>query len=676
MAIAERLEKALPEPDKTKPPPNVEERMARGRGRMRDGASERNLPLKFWRGNQYVFKGEDGILVNQNTITLNNGQGKPRWRVRQVRNLFVDVVAHEVSAATQRIPSYEVNPSTSDPEDISAARLGEKVARYGYDKWNLRSVSERVVTYAVVADEGFAWPFWDSSIGPFHLDAEGSIGEGEVGIRVFGPNEVYWEPGLKFDESRWHAVEQARSVEDVYAMEGYQGGVLTPDAAHDVDGIEHNRYTQHTKLVLVTEYLERPSAKNPQGRWLTLANKKVIVPERPYPCTDSDGNAVDEPVLHKLSYFTDPDSDRDMGLGRHLIDPQRTINDCINKMLEWKNLAMNPQVIIRNGEFKQRLTDEPGAVYHAVGSGEVTWRPVPDMPAALNNIKAEAVEDMARIAAQNDIPSQVESGRGIQALIEKDQNRRASFIANVAEFHSRLMRHCLYLVQKHYTEPRLLKIRGLYAAERITGFKGAQLRGQADVSVFPGSLEPRSRANIEQKILNFADRGWISPEAAMAAINGGTAEALILSYEQDVGRASEIIQKIREGPEVLFNQPDRPRVGDEVQRDPVTGMPMIDPATGQPPTVPGWMPRPFDRVSIHKTVFEDHMKTSEWDLFSPEQKEAELLYYEEILNIEARNAAREAAMQQQMASDLGTANAARPPSAEMPDQPGAQDAPA
>src|SRR5687768_12334899 len=153
MAIADRLKKTPPE-DPTKVPTPVDERMARGRARMKDGSSARNECLKFWRGDQYVYRGDDGVLVNQSTITLPNGRRKPRHRVRQVRNLIADVGAHEVCAATQRVPSYEVNPSTSDPEEISAAKLSGKVARFGYDKWNVRAVTEKVVTYAVVADEG------------------------------------------------------------------------------------------------------------------------------------------------------------------------------------------------------------------------------------------------------------------------------------------------------------------------------------------------------------------------------------------------------------------------------------------------------------------------------------------------------------------------------------------
>jgi hypothetical protein len=675
--LAERAKGVLTPKDqesRVKVPQAIEDKMKRGRARMREGATQRNECLEFWRGNQYVYRGDDGILVNQNTITLANGRGKPRHRVRTTRNLIFDIVAHEVSAAIKRVPGYEVNPTKSDPETLSAARLSGKVAYYGYDKWSLRQMVKRVITYAVVADEGFAWPFWDSSVAPFYTDDDGSVyGQGEIGIRILGPNEVYWEPGLKFDESRWHAVEQARTLESVYQMEGYSGPPkLTPDATAD-DMPSKGRESQHNELVLVTDYLERPCPKYPNGRWLTTANGKQILPERPFPCTDHKGNVVDEPVLHALSYITDPDADRDMGLVRHLLDAQRTINDCINKMLEWKNLMMNPQVIIRNGEFKQRLTDEPGQVYHAVGSGEITVREVGEVPQSLLALKDMTITDLARIAAQNDIPGQVESGKGIAELLEKDQQRRSDFIGDLAEFHSRLMRHCLYLVQKHYTEPRLITVQGRRGPRNIDGFMGADLRGQVDVTVYPGSIEPRTRADMTRVIMAYADRGWIDPDSAMQALNSGDVEGLIESIALDEGRVNEIIQMISDG--TFMEQPPRPvfpgedpgyEVEPEYQLD-ETGQPVLD-EMGEPvvitpgilaTTVPGWMPRPFDRIPIHKQEMEDWMKSQDWALLEDEQKQAGMVYYSALISLEQMQAAQAAEAQALQAEELGMDNASK-----------------
>jgi len=622
-------------------PKEIKERCDRGYERMQSEAPKRNECLAFWRGDQYRFVNSENVLVGQPTTTsAYERSGKPPHVVRRTRNMVFDVVEHEVAAANRRVPGYEVTPSTPDPEDESAARLAEQIARYGYDEWSIRRATEAVIRYAVCCDEGFAWPFYDVSVGPFMDDGEGGrIGRGDVRIRVFGPNEVFWEPGVNFDDSPWIAIVQARDLHRTEQEPGYVGGKLQADAQNAETGGERTK--QAAKLVLVTEYLERPCPDYPEGRWFTFANERVIVGERPYPCFDHEGKVLDEPVLHRLSYAVDPDSDRDKGLVRHLLDAQRTINNSTNKQIMWVDLAMNPQVIIWNGGFAkgQRLSNEPGAAYNATGTGKIEWRPVPEMPPALSQMKSEAMRDMAQMAAQNDIPGSVESAKGIQALIERDQTRRYNFTANLAEFHSRLMRHCLYLVQRYYSEDRLIKVQGEFGADTIPEFRGSELRGQMDVTVLPGTLESLSRKAMEERIMAYADRGWISPQAAMAAISGGTAESLVASYQKDIARAHQIIRKIKAGPEVLFNTPPRME----------NGMP-----------VEGWMPRQFDNIDVQMSVFEDWMKTVEFDSLEPAMQEAANTYYEALRQLKSQKLAEQSQAQEMMAVSQGAANAAKP----------------
>lgn len=639
-------------------PDDLEARIKRGRDAMKDGAPLRNLCLAFSRSEQYKWIDSKNVLHEQATTSNYDGRGKPRHRVRSVRNFIFDITETEVSAVMQRVPGYDVAPTSTDPRRVQAARLARKVVYYGYEEWKTRAAIERAVRYAIAANEGFVWPYFDNSIGPYMTDTddegnERTVGEGEIRMRVYGPNEVMWEPGLKFDESRWHAIEQAQDLDSVYELEGYVGGTLEADGQQAETS---RKETGQERLVLVTHYFERPSPKRPKGRWITIANGRVIVPERPYPCVDPKGNVLDEPVLHRIFYAEDPDSDRELGLVMHLIDAQRAVNHAVSKIGEWVNLSLNPQLLVVNGKLKRKRSDTPGAVIEAVttGNGEVKWMEVPSIPPELFTQKTEAVEDMARLAAQNDIPSQVESGKGIEYLVEKDSARRANFTANLAEFYSRLARHCLYLVQRHYTEPRLLKVRGERGIEPISDFLGAQLLGEVDVRVTPGSLEPRTREATEAKIYGFADRGWISPHAAMAAINNGTAEGLVESYERDVARANLIIQKILVGPEALLNGSParRPFQGED---------PGIDPTTMAPRQfIPGWMPRPFDNVQVHLDVFSDWMKSSEYDELDEPSQEAANTYYDALLGIQNTQRAEEAAAQTEMAEALGASNAAKP----------------
>lgn len=656
-------------------PQPLKERVDRGRARMKADESEREEILQFWRNNQYVYRTAKGALLSQDRITNHaSGSGKPPHRMRMVRNMLFDLIQHQISNATSRIPSFEVGPATSDPEDEDAAALSEKVALYGYDKWNLRSVGLRMVTLCALTGEGFAWPYFDNTVGPYFQGEDGElVGKGEIKVRVFTGNQVAWEPGIRFQDSGWCSVDVALPEDEVKALPGYVGGPLIPDAA--VGGVGK---ADNAKLVLCTHYLERPTLKFPKGRWYVFANERVVVDRVDYPCMNGQGEVVDEPVLHYLSYVEDPDNDRNFGLGRLLLDLQRTYNDIWNKLLEWKNLAAIGQLFVTPGLMKrQRLTDEPGAIFEIPQPDQnVKERTTPPPPQALFDMLERTLSDMGRIAAQNDIPSQVESGRAIEPLLERDKGRQGSFYENLAEWWSQLMRHSLYLVQRHYSEHdgRILKLQGRFGPDRLDGFKGADLRGQADVRVFAGSLEPRSRQAIEQKVLAFADRGWITPQAAMAAINGGTAESLVDDYLKDVSWANRTIRRILAGPETLFSRPPRLEMKDMPIQGPAG--PVVDPATGMPQTqrqqveVPIWMPRSFQNIAVIKAVFESWMKTLEYENLEPGMQEATNQIYEGLLTLEAEKAARDAQIQVQMAEGLGMANAARPqgekPSPDMP----------
>lgn len=658
-AIAQALGEEL------KIPPAVEARIKRGSEAMANGAAKNNECLRFARGRQYSWVDTQGALREQDTTSRYEGRGgKARHRVRSIRNYIFDHVETEVASATQKVPGYDIAPTSSEPRRISAARLARKVMYYGYEKWGIAKATERVIRYAVICKEGFAWPYFDSSVGPFSeapvLDPESgeptgetkTVGQGEIKIRVYGPNEVFWEPGLNFEDSRWHGIKQARDIDEVIESEGYVGGKLTPDAQQAETSRPEN--SSQERLVLVTEYLERPSRGRPEGRWITMANGKVVVPERPYPCRDGDGKILDEPILHELHYAEDPDSDRNLGLAQFLMDPQRQLNHAVSKIAEWVNLTLNPQLLVINGKvLSGKNNDVPGAVVRVAGVGTVEWKSVPPIPPELFQQKEEAIIDMARIAAQNDIPSQVESGAAIRYLLEKDTSRRSGFYVNLARFHSRLARHCLYLVQRHYTEPRLLKIPGEGTIDPLPDFLGAELLGETDVRVDPGSLEALTRESIEAKILAYADRGWISAHEAMAAINAGTAEGLIQSYERDVARANLIVQKVKEGPQTIFNTPPRrPFFGEE---------PGIDEETGQEREyIPGWMPRPFDNIAVQKDVIADFMKGIEYDDLPPPSQEALNAVYDSFLQLEAKQQAQAAAAQEQTAESLGMSNASKP----------------
>jgi len=656
----------------------VRDRITRSESRLEQLLPAINERYEFWRGNQYAYVDSKNKLTFLPTRTTPTGGGKRPWLSRSVNNLLIDIVQHEVSAVTQRIPSYEVAPTSPDPEKQSAAKTSEQVALWGYTKWGNQLAATKAVTHAVVGQESFAWPYFDTSVGPMIMSQDGQtvVGRGEVKVRVYGPQDVMWEPGVRFEDSPYHIVVQESTLQDIVSIPGFLGGLVSPDSEVHRGGRRGFGKARNTELVRVYTYLEKPCKSYPRGRWLVLANKRLVATERPYPVPEGE-------ALIPLSYIVDPDNDRDMGLIQHLMDPQRVFNDAWNKIVEWKNLALNPQLFVAPGVLQgQVITSEPGAVYEiADPKNNVQWREVPQLPAELFQIAQQMEGIIARLAAQNDIPSQVEAGRAIQALIERDAARRQSFIAQVAGWHSAVSSRELYLVQRHYTEPRLLQIKGRWSTDTLRDFRGAQLLGQTDVRVSSGSIEPRTKAAMEQRILAFADRGWITSEQAMAAIEGGYTGDLITSYELDVGRITRIISRLKAGPEAIYGTPEQPAPNRiDLKPDPVTGEVMEV-------EVPDFMPREFDNIRVQRSVFEDWMKTEEFESLDPEIQRVGTEIYTAMLQIQAQQDFEKQQAVQAAAAEQGTQNATRPTAAspdksatgegdlQTPNQPGNQSVP-
>lgn len=652
-------------------PKDVEERRTRGRKAMRRDAPKRRLCMRFERGDTYWYINDKGLLSFQPTVTSVNGGGKPPHRIRNKYNFIRPIVEAKISAATQRIPGYEVHATATDPDKISAAKLSQKAAYYAYDKLRLRKVRTKVVKLAIAGGgEGFAMPYFDPSIGPFVPMPDGSaVGQGEIRVMTLSGNEVYWENGIDFEDSRWFVIERAVPVEEIEGLPGFVGGKITPDATtSDIPTDRRDR----ENLAILSDYLERPSQKYPLGRRVTIANGQVVVDCRlldptcesfwePYPLVGTDNQPIDEPVLHRLTYSLDPENDRDFGLVWQLIDAQRTIQDCWNKLLEWKNRCLNPQKIAAaNSIVGARPDDSPGAVlYYRMGMPKPEWETPPPVPQALFEMLSAMKADMRAMAADDDFSDQtIAAARTVQAVLEQAQNRWGSFLGDLAEFDSRLMRHVLLLMARHYSEPRLLRLRGRFGPEMVQSFQGAQLLDQIDVTVLPETLVTRSKQDVQDRITWVATTfpGWLSPEIALAALDGGEFEDLICSYEYDVARCNRIIQAIRDG--TVMSMPERP--------DQQT---MLD-GTTQTVGVPTWMPDDNDNLAVWKAVFGDWMKTEDFEQLPEPMQEVGRLIWQGIKQKDMQQKMAQVQQQNAIAGQLGLENATRPAQAKgMPSQP-------
>lgn len=661
------LAEAKPAQDPNKPggfpvPKDIDDRVKRGREATRKDLNLRRLCHKMWAGEHYWYLNVQGALRVLSTALVDMSGGKPGHRIRNTYNFLAAIVEAKTSAATSRAPGYEIDPSSADLEDVAAARIGEQVAIYGYDKWWLRLARTEVFTLAFVQREGFAMPYFDPSIGPFTPGPDGKMrGQGEIRVKTYSRSQVMWEPGVRFMESRWHAIDEAMLVEDIKAIPGYVGGKLVPDAmTTDLPSEKRS-----DKMARLTTYLERPSLRYPEGRRCFIANDRIVVDFRaepdapagadwyePYPYMDAKGAVCDEPSIHRISYTVNPEGD-DFGLVERLIDLMRTVDDTWNKILEYKNRGLMPRMMAPYGS-QVRTNDVPGGVdFYKVDPINPTLKPEWErpitVPQELFQILQLAIEQMRALAADVDVqPDPRLTSQTAQVAVQQAQTRWESFLGDAEEFDSRLMRHCLCLVARYYTEERIIKIRGQNGWEPPRAFIGADLRSQVDVRVMEGSLRTKSRSQTQQDIAfmqqNFP--GALQPEAVWAALHGGSGESLLRTWQLDTAYANEVMVRLKGGPAAASAFGWR------------QDMDFGDPALGF--MVPGWMPRKVDNVAIWKKVFGDAMKEDGYKRLPPETQHLFDLVFDALDEQERQRKMQLVMSEQNAAAQLGGANAARP----------------
>lgn len=597
--------------------------------------------IAFMEGRQFVYKALSGSSTTLSELETREFGSKPRHRARTARNLYQKYILAEVSQGVQRIPSYSVTPTTTDPDDISAARLSEKILLDLYQRLNLRSILVAARMYSVICGQGYIRPWWNPKIGASYGDG---VSEGEICLEVYGPDEVFGEAGTTFEKSPWIAVETARSIEDVKNLPGFNGAKLTADvhSSSSLVGAQLSTKSSKADAVLLTEFLELPSTKHPKGRRMFIANGQAITEPEEYPMPIQSESGY-EHVVHKMSYIPTPWKEWDQGLGQSLVDPQRTLNDVVNKAIQWKNQAIRPQMLAPVGSIIDRATDEDGLIirYRPIGGLRPEWREAPPIPNSLFQMADQAIAHMEEIASQRSLPEGIESGKALSAIYERDSSVHAFILQTLADFHSKLGRHLLLYAQKYYSESRLLQIRGTSAADSgyVMRFKGADIKGQTNVLVTPESIAPQTQQAVEQRVLAYADRGWISPQQAMAAIDGGYAEDLSDDYELDVGKQRREIDQM-----IAMGEPSIP--GGDV---PIAAS--------------------YDNHEVHLYELHKFMKSRDFETQPLPVQEAATAHEQQHQQLQMEAQAQAQAAQIQTAEQLGMANAARPTQKQMPDLP-------
>jgi hypothetical protein len=155
-------------------------------------------------------------------------------------------------------------------------------------------------------------------------------------------------------------------------------------------------------------------------------------------------------------------------------------------------------------------------------AADVGARPGPAVARAAAQIMQDAIDQLRALSRDIDVQPDPRLAQAPRTRRSSNANRWQSFLGDLAEFHSRLMRHCLVLVARYYDAERQIQIRGQYgwqplqrspartsaarstcascpAASRHQGPAGRSSRDRFIQANWPGAVSPGGRPGRDSR---------------------------------------------------------------------------------------------------------------------------------------------------------------------------------
>ncbi len=572
---------------------------------------DRNAIERQWYLNLAFYFGKQNVALISTTAATNGfflqTPKAPPYRVRLVVNKIRPIIRGMLSKYTAQKPMATAIPTSSDEEDLTAARVAESIFESTYETYNLAKVLRRALWWTAITGTGYIKDFWD----PSKTDKT----SGQVGDFCFEPLSPFhiYVPDLSEEELEkqpWviHASTKTEEWVNKHYKTTLDGKKLTPNTKSQNEVIDDGflgmigARSSTPDAVLVVECWVKPGANKfmPNGGLITVIDSQIVEYQDSFPYEHGD---------FPFSKFDDTPTGRFYAesIIVDLIPLQREYNRTRSQIIEAKNLMAKPKLMAQKGAINpNQITSEPGQVIlYEVGYQPPVPLQMQPLPAYVMETLDRLSGDFDDISGQHEIsrgrtPPQVTAATAISYLQEQDDSKLAFSIYSVEEGVQRIGRHLLSYVQQYWGVGRLIKVLGKDGSFDAQVFSGADLRGTTDLRIQAGSALPHSKAARQALVMDMLKMGVIPPEKAMAAMDLGGLAGVMEDYQVDVRQAQ------RENLRMSAYQP---------QPQP----PMQVPFGGQQPpaSVPEMPTNSYDNHAVHVDVHNKFRKSQQFENSDP-----------------------------------------------------------
>lgn len=502
-------------------------------------------------------------------FTLQDLPARRRWHVRVVANKIQPIVRNELTKLNKEEPQFYCVPSTSENEDIAAARAAELIAEYTLDTGGYRKARRVATLWTLLCGSGYLHPHLTGN----KSEVFGKLTPDKLKIKAPTTFNIY-VPNLaveNIEDQKYVIHSYLSDPEELYAMYGIE--VPTEEIPKGADyenrilsmmGIKDNNNS--TKGALVKEVYVKPNYMFPNGcAFITAGGKLLYMNEkldesvenvtddlgsyekisysRPKEKTEEEIEYLDAnhstqgkdgykeheyPYKHGMYPFIKIDhipAARYYGLSviEGIIPLQKEYNRARSQIRQSSNLTAQSQWTYQIGSIEnpQKLTNEPGiAIPYRAGFQPPTPVKNPDFPVYAIQDQDRILKDIDDFSGQYEIshgrtPPGVEAASAIAYLKEENDTRIYHTSASIEEATQDLGVQILSLIQEFWSREKIIKVTSRNNKDDVEAFKVADMKNNTDFRVEPGSMAPRSRAARQALILELMKSGFIKPEEGL-----------------------------------------------------------------------------------------------------------------------------------------------------------------
>jgi len=502
------------------------------------------INVAFLHGKQYFQVSKKPLAGLDERIHWELENIERKKKVRRVDNYILPLYRSLLARMLSMKSNITVDATTNSERDKSAAKVSQEALE---DFWQMVNKNNPVLCqhfggmirvlaklfgYLLAVGTGYLKPYFNPKTKSTHYlnNQVGNDDIGEVEAKVKHVFDIFKDP-----LNRYLIEQSVMGVEEI--EEQYNVKVKAEDVTMSepeqklINLMEGSNPEKFEDACHVLEKWILPTKKKPNGQYIVCTKNKII----------HEGD-IPEEYKGRIPYFEFTYLDLMLsmfaqGMVEQLISHQEELNHTITRLAAYKKWMAGKIKVPKTAGLETKWDDEVGQLLFYNAGSEPHFDNPPNPPSFLLDEILRIRKAMEDIAASHDaslgrIPAQAKSGVAIENLSEMDTSQLGPVLIGIEQQLAFFSEMVLDIMEKKYTEPRLLATTGELLGAEVKTFKGENVSGHRRIKISLGSSLPYSKQERQKFIMLLVEKGYITQEKGRELLEFGDIEGVFHSLDE------------------------------------------------------------------------------------------------------------------------------------------------